>query len=46
MKDLDYGKDYKYPHDYPGNWVEQSYLPKALLGKQIYKPGKNKREES
>ena len=27
MKDLNYGQDYKYPHDYPGNFVEQPYLP-------------------
>ncbi len=46
MKDLDYGKDYKYPHDFPGNWVEQEYMPEKLKGKKIYQPGKNKREES
>jgi len=45
MKDLDYGKDYKYPHDYPGNWVAQDYLPEELKGKQIYVPGENKREK-
>lgn len=27
MKELNYGKEYKYPHDYPGHWVEQQYLP-------------------
>lgn len=36
MKDLDYGKDYRYPHDYENNWVEQDYLPEALRGRQYY----------
>lgn len=36
MKDLDYGKDYRYPHDYENNWVEQDYLPEALSGRQYY----------
>lgn len=30
MKELNYGKEYKYPHDYPGHWVEQQYLPDNL----------------
>ncbi|GAK55992.1 recombination protein MgsA [Candidatus Vecturithrix granuli] len=36
MKDLGYGKEYRYPHDYEGNWVEQDYLPEALQGKRYY----------
>lgn len=30
-------KEYKYPHNYPDNWVEQQYLPDALLGEKFYK---------
>lgn len=44
MKDLNYGKGYKYPHDFPGNWVKQNYLPDELKDIQIYVPGKNNRE--
>jgi putative ATPase len=40
MKDMDYGKDYKYAHDYPGHFVEQQNLPDSLQGKQFYTPGK------
>lgn len=32
-------KEYKYPHDYPNNWVDQEYLPEQLRGKRWYKPG-------
>ncbi len=32
MEQLGYGEGYKYPHDYPGHWVEQQYLPTELLG--------------
>ena len=38
MKDLGYGKEYRYPHDYDENWVEQDYLPEALKGKRYYLP--------
>jgi len=37
MKDLGYGKGYKYPHDH-GGYSEQSYLPKELQGREYYKP--------
>jgi putative ATPase len=40
MKDMGYGKDYKYPHDYPGHFVEQQHLPDSLKGKKFYTPGK------
>ncbi|TDJ57563.1 MAG: replication-associated recombination protein A [Nitrospina sp.] len=33
-----YGVDYKYPHDYPGNYVEQEYLPEELRGKKYLPP--------
>ena len=38
MKDLGYGKDYKYPHDYPDHFVEEEYLPENLKGKIYYHP--------
>lgn len=38
MKDLGYGKDYKYPHNFPGAKVEQEYLPEKLRGKRYYHP--------
>ncbi len=45
MKELDYGKDYKYAHDYEDNFAEQEFLPEELKGSQIYQPGNNAREE-
>ena len=36
-KNMGWGKDYKYPHDYPGHWVDQQYLPDALVGTVYYK---------
>ncbi len=38
MKDLGYGKDYKYPHSYQGHHVVEHYLPEALRGKRLYEP--------
>jgi len=38
MKDLGYGKDYKYPHDYPDHYVEEEYLPENLRGRTYYHP--------
>jgi putative ATPase len=38
MKDLGYGKDYKYPHDYPEHFVEEEYLPENLRGRVYYHP--------
>lgn len=32
------GRDYKYPHDYPGHYVEQQYLPDNLVGRVYYEP--------
>ncbi len=40
MKDMGYGKDYKYAHDYPEHFVEQQHLPDSLKGKRFYTPGK------
>jgi putative ATPase len=39
MKEMGYGEDYKYAHDYPDHFVEQQNLPEALKGKRFYKPG-------
>ena len=37
---------YLYPHDYPGHWVRQQYLPDALVGKRYYEYGSNKLEQA
>jgi putative ATPase len=44
MKDLNYGQNYKYAHDYENNFVAQEFMPKELSGKKLYDPGKNARE--
>lgn len=46
MKDLDYGKDYKYAHAYEDNFVEQEFLPEQIKGTVFYEPGMNPREQS
>ncbi|QEC51273.1 putative ATPase [Anseongella ginsenosidimutans] len=45
MKQLDYGKDYRYSHGYEGNFAEQEYLPEKLGGTTLYEPGSNAREK-
>ncbi|MFO7939254.1 MAG: replication-associated recombination protein A [Bacteroidales bacterium] len=45
MKDLNYGKDYKYAHDYPGNFVVQEFLPKEIHSKTLYQPQQNAKEQ-
>ena len=37
---------YKYPHDYPGHWVDQQYLPDELVGTRYYEYGPNKLEQA
>ena len=44
MKDLEYGKNYQYSHDHPGNFVSQEFLPEEIKGKKLYEPGNNARE--
>ena len=44
MKDIGYGKNYKYAHSYEGNFIEMEFLPDKISGKKFYDPGKNKRE--
>jgi putative ATPase len=38
MKDLGYGKDYKYPHDHPDHFVDEIYLPENLKNRKYYHP--------
>ncbi len=45
-KKLGHGKDYKYPHNYPGGWIAEDYLPKNLIGKKYYKPTENGYEKT
>jgi putative ATPase len=44
MKDLNYGKAYKYSHDFPGNFVAQEFMPEEIKGLKLYDPGDNARE--
>ncbi len=46
MKDLGYGKDYKYAHDYDQNFVEAEFLPDSIAGSVYYTPGENSREHA
>lgn len=46
MKELGYGKEYLYSHDYTNNFVEQEFLPDELEGTVLYEPGVNNRENS
>ena len=40
------GQFYRYPHDYPGHWVDQQYLPDAIKDTVYYTPGDNKTEQA
>jgi putative ATPase len=44
MKDIGYGKEYKYAHSYEGNFVEQEFLPKKISKKRFYTPQNNSTE--
>lgn len=46
MKDIGYGDDYKYSHDFPGNFVNQEFLPKEISGTRLYDPTDNTREKA
>lgn len=46
MKDLGYGKDYKYAHDFEDNFVESEFLPDELIGTSFYEPADNQRENA
>ncbi len=44
MKDIGYGKDYKYSHEGEGNFLDQEFFPETLSGTRLYAPGNNPRE--
>jgi len=45
MKKMDYGKGYKYAHDFPGNFVDQEFLPEKIAGTKLYDPSDNAAEQ-
>lgn len=45
MKDLDYGKEYKYAHSFEGNFVDQDFLPEEIKDVKLYEPGNNATEK-
>lgn len=45
MKQLDYGKNYKYAHSYDGNFADQEFLPDSISGHVFYQPGNNSKEK-
>lgn len=45
MKDLDYGKEYKYAHSYDGNFIDQDFLPEEIKDVKFYEPGNNATEK-
>ena len=44
MKELNYGKEYKYAHDYENNFTEMEFLPEEIKGTKIFEPGSNAKE--
>ena len=46
MKELGYGDNYEYAHDYEGNFVPHEFLPEEIKGTTFYKPGQNSRESN
>lgn len=46
MKELGYGEEYKYSHDYQNNFADQEYLPEAVKNTPLYVPGNNSRENT
>ena len=45
MKELGYGEDYKYAHNYENNFAEEEFLPREIANTPLYKPGNNQREQ-
>ncbi|MFO7620828.1 MAG: replication-associated recombination protein A [Bacteroidales bacterium] len=45
MKDIGYGKGYKYAHSYKGNFVADNFLPEQIKGRIFYEPGTNPKED-
>ena len=46
MKELGYGDNYKYAHNYEGNFVNQEFMPESISGTTLYEPGNNSRESA
>ena len=46
MKDLGYGSDYQYAHDYQNNFVDAEFLPEEISGTTFYTPNQNQRENA
>jgi putative ATPase len=46
MKDLGYGEEYKYAHNYQNNFIEEEFLPEELSGTSFYEPAGNQRERA
>ncbi|MDP6922586.1 MAG: replication-associated recombination protein A [Lutibacter sp.] len=46
MKTLDYGKEYKYAHQYDQHFIDQEFLPEEIKGTRLYEPGENAREKT
>jgi len=46
MKELDYGKEYKYAHSFENNFAEQEFLPDDIKNTKIFEPGNNARENT
>jgi len=46
MKELDYGKNYKYSHNYENNFISQEFLPEEVKNTKLYEPGNNARENN
>ncbi len=46
MKELNYGKDYKYAHSYDNNFVKQEFLPDEIASTKLFEPGNNSRENT
>jgi putative ATPase len=45
MKNMNYGKDYKYAHSFENNFAEQEFLPEQIAATKLYEPGNNAREQ-
>lgn len=46
MKEIGYGEDYKYSHNYENNFASQEFLPKEVSNTRLYEPGNNARENA
>ena len=46
MKDIGYGKNYKYSHNHEHGFIDEDYLPEELVGKQFYFPTDNGQEKN